>query len=77
MISVRTPLNDIVSEPGVDWPLLAQQSEAMNWTTTAVGLQLASQVSPVVQAFPSLHAVPLGSAGLVQRPVVGLHVPAA
>jgi len=35
------------------------------------------QASLCVQAFPSLHAVPLAFAGLEQAPVAGLHVPAA
>src|SRR5204863_2203686 len=34
------------------------------------------QESPVVQALPSLQAVPSGALGLVQLPVAGLHVPA-
>jgi hypothetical protein len=34
------------------------------------------QASPVVQASPSLHAVPLGAGGLAHAPVAGLHVPA-
>jgi hypothetical protein len=33
-------------------------------------------VSVWVQLLPSLHVVPLGSAGLEQVPVDGLHVPA-
>jgi len=33
-------------------------------------------VSVCVQAFPSLHAAPLAAAGLVQTPVLVLHVPA-
>jgi hypothetical protein len=31
------------------------------------------QVSPAVQALPSLHAVPLGRGTLEQTPVLGLH----
>jgi hypothetical protein len=34
------------------------------------------QVSPWVQAFPSSQPVPFGFAGLLQRPVAGLQVPA-
>jgi hypothetical protein len=33
------------------------------------------QVSPVVHALLSLHAVPSGLAGFEQRPVAGSHVP--
>src|SRR6185312_16098628 len=33
-------------------------------------------VSPIVQAFPSLHVVPLVAAGFEQVPVAGLQVPA-
>ena len=36
-----------------------------------------SHVSACVQAFPSLHTVPLGFAGFEQTPVAGLHVPAS
>jgi hypothetical protein len=35
------------------------------------------QASVRVQAFPSLHDVPSGRAGLEQTPLAGLHVPAA
>src|SRR5262245_28209434 len=35
------------------------------------------QLSPFVQALPSLHAVPFGAVGLLHMPVAGLHVPAA
>jgi hypothetical protein len=35
-----------------------------------------SHASSCVHAFPSLHAVPFGAAGLEQAPVLGLHVPA-
>ena len=35
-----------------------------------------SHVSVCVQAFPSLHAVPLGASGLEHVPVAGLQVPA-
>jgi hypothetical protein len=34
------------------------------------------QASVVVQAFPSLHVVPLALAGFEQVPVAALHVPA-
>jgi hypothetical protein len=34
------------------------------------------QVSPVVQALPSLHAVPFGAAGFEHMPVPGLQTPA-
>jgi hypothetical protein len=34
------------------------------------------QVSPPLQALPSLHDVPAGADGLEQTPVAGLHVPA-
>src|SRR5262249_50062761 len=37
----------------------------------------ASQLSPCVQAFPSLQALPLILAGFEQTPVAGLHVPAS
>jgi hypothetical protein len=44
---------------------------------TAVPLQTPDwQVSPVVQALPSLHVVPLGAVGFEHIPVAGLHVPA-
>jgi hypothetical protein len=33
------------------------------------------QVSVLVQAFPSSHAVPFGFAGFEQAPVAGSHVP--
>ena len=36
----------------------------------------AAQTSFVVQAFPSLHAVPLEAVGFEQVPVAGLQVPA-
>ena len=36
-----------------------------------------SHWSVCVQALPSVHAVPLGAAGLLHWPVDGLHVPAA
>jgi hypothetical protein len=35
------------------------------------------QVSVRVQAFPSLHADPFATAGFVQAPVVGSHIPGA
>jgi hypothetical protein len=45
--------------------------------TTAVPLQTPDwQLSPEVQALPSLHVVPLGAFGFEQVPVAGLHVPA-
>ena len=34
------------------------------------------QASPLVQALPSSHVVPLGAAGFEQVPDAGLHVPA-
>src|SRR5205814_1115890 len=37
----------------------------------------ASHVSVLVQASPSLHAVPFGFAGFEHAPVAGLHVPAS
>jgi hypothetical protein len=44
---------------------------------TVVPLQVpAWQVSPVVQAFPSLHVVPFAMGGFEQAPVDWLHVPA-
>ena len=34
------------------------------------------QASLLVQAFPSLHAIPSGAGGFEHAPVAGLHVPA-
>ena len=62
----------------VDWlhvPAVWHWSCAVH--VTAVPAQRpAWQVSPVVQALPSLHVVPFATTGFEQAPVDGLHVPA-
>src|SRR2546422_2604214 len=63
-------------------PVSGLQVPAMwHWSgagqTTVVPRQTpAWQLSAVVQALPSLHAMPFGAGGFEQVPVAGLHVPA-
>ena len=62
----------------VDWlhvPAVWHWSCAVH--VTVVPLQVpAWQESPVVQAFPSLQAIPFAAVGFEQTPVEELHVPA-
>src|SRR2546425_362198 len=62
--------------------VVSQVPATWHWSravqTTGVTVQVPVwQLSPVVQARPSLQLVPLGLAGFEQTPVVVLHVPAS
>ena len=66
------------------WPLVASQvptawheSEAVQVFAAPPVQEPVTQVSPVVQALPSLQVVPLATVGFEQRPVVASQVPAA
>jgi hypothetical protein len=61
---------------GLQTPATWQASEAAQLTGEAPVHTPAWQVSLWVQALPSLHAVPLGAAGVEHTPVAGLHTPA-
>jgi hypothetical protein len=52
------------------WSLAAQVTGA------APRQRPAWQVSTWVQTLPSLHALPFGAVGFVQKPLLGSHVPA-
>ena len=60
---------------GLHVPAAWHWSRAVQVTADPVHVPL-WQASAVVQAFPSLHAVPFVAVGFEQTPVDGLHVPA-
>ena len=64
-----------VPAAGSQMPATWHESDAVQTVAVPPRQLPVWQVSPVVQALPSLHAVPSAAAGFEQIPVDGLQVP--